>query len=115
MYSYNAKMVHVVDGDTMDFMVDLGFNISYKMRVRLLGIDTSEIYHPTCKAERQNGLQAKAFVIAMFLNKSGILNTYKDKTGKYGRYLADFTKDTGVDLVAALKQAGFAKLEKWKR
>ena len=42
MYEYNAKVTHVVDGDTIDLSIDLGFDIWYNSRVRFLGIDTPE-------------------------------------------------------------------------
>ena len=42
MYEYNAKVTHVVDGDTMDLAIDLGFDIVYNSRIRLYGINTPE-------------------------------------------------------------------------
>ena len=49
MYEYNAKVDRVVDGDTVDFIVDLGFNINIKIRTRLIGVDTPERGHPDWK------------------------------------------------------------------
>ncbi len=43
MYNYNAKITNVVDGDTFDFEIDLGFGITYKNRLRLYGVDTPEV------------------------------------------------------------------------
>ena len=82
IYVYNAHLDRVVDADTVDLMVDLGFNVKMKMRVRLMGIDAPERYTPEGK------------VATEFVNKhlecykdNLILETFKDKAGKYGRYL----------------------------
>lgn len=44
MYTYKCKIVNVVDGDTLDIIVDLGFEVSLKERVRLIGVDTPEVF-----------------------------------------------------------------------
>lgn len=112
MYEYMATMIHVVDGDTMDFEVDLGFGIRCDIRVRLRGIDTPEIYHPRSPEEKLHGQQAAAFVQNRFLGKTGTLRTYKDKKGKYGRYLADFEitqDDITLSLCDELLENDFSK------
>ena len=53
IYVYNAHLDRVVDADTIDLMVDLGFNVKMKMRVRLMGIDAPERYTPEGKAAGQ--------------------------------------------------------------
>lgn len=50
MYIYNCKVLNVVDGDTIDIEIDLGFNIKVKERVRLLGVDTPEVFGPNAEA-----------------------------------------------------------------
>src|SRR6218665_89677 len=88
MYEYQAKIVSVVDGDTVDAMIDLGFGIFSKQRLRLYGVDTPEINSPN-PAVRQMALNAKAFVMFIIQNSPTLLTlkTYKDD--KYGRLLAD--------------------------
>jgi len=108
----SAKMVNVVDGDTMDFLVDLGFHTTKKIRVRLRGIDTPEIFHPSHPTERVHGIAAKEFVIKKFLGKTGTLTTYRDRKGKFGRYLADFCAD-GRDLSEDLRLNGFTKRQSY--
>lgn len=103
-----ARMVNVVDGDTMDFLVDLGFHTTKKIRVRLKGIDTPEIFHPSHPSERVHGIGARDFVVKHYHGKNGTLITYKDRKGKYGRYLAEFWVD-GVELSENLRQNGFEK------
>jgi len=86
MYEYNAYVTRVVDGDTFDAIVDLGFHVSVNLRFRLADVDTPEIFHPSCPAERIHGYEAKAFVENRILNKNIVVQT--KKTGKYGRWIA---------------------------
>ena len=89
MYEYKAKIIKVVDGDTVDIDVDLGFGIWYRnQRVRLYGIDTPES-RTRDQVEKQYGLMAKEFLKAA-LGKESTLRTHKDATGKFGRILGEF-------------------------
>ena len=56
MYNYKAKVVRVVDGDTVDLKVDLGFHISANERFRIKDIDTPEIWRPSCESELEHDL-----------------------------------------------------------
>ena len=86
MYEYRAKLVKVVDGDTLDLEVDLGFGVKKVDRFRLAGINTPELNR---KDEREAGLAAKAFVEEWFEGEEYVMiDTFKDKKGKYGRYIA---------------------------
>lgn len=87
MYTYNYKVTRVIDGDTIEGTVDLGFDVSVKLRIRLADVDTPEIFRPKSEAERALGLKATKFVEEQVLNKYVILKTIKDKKGKYGRYI----------------------------
>jgi len=104
LYYYRGKVVHIVDGDTFDIVVDLGFNIFHKVRVRLADIDTPEIFGK----EKEEGLKVKDFVEKAILNKEVYVHTEKDKKGKYGRYIAHilFTDDKGqvFDLTSVLRE-----------
>ena len=89
MYEYQCKIVRVVDGDTVDVDIDLGFGIWMRgERVRLYGIDTPES-RTRDKAEKVCGLYAKQF-LKQQLGKTGTLRTKKDGKGKYGRVLGEF-------------------------
>lgn len=83
LYTYKAKVIDVYDGDTITCEVDCGFNIKHTIKVRLAQIDTPEIRGE----ERQEGLKVRDIVREIILNKEIYLQTAKDKTGKYGRYL----------------------------
>jgi micrococcal nuclease len=89
MYEYNIKKVtKVVDGDTIDVDIDLGFNISYSQRVRLAGIDTPESRTKDLR-EKALGLEVKNKVkSAIESAKTVIIKTeLPDSTEKYGRIL----------------------------
>ena len=96
LYTYKAQLLNVVDGDTYDFQVDLGFNTYKKLRVRLLEVDTAEIYGVKMESEEyKRGQRQKEFVSGE-LNSADtiVLKTYEgDETGKYGRYLASVCVD----------------------
>jgi micrococcal nuclease len=89
MYEYHVKNItNVVDGDTIDVDIDLGFDISFSSRVRLAGIDTPES-RTTDKAEKVLGLEAKEYLKKKLKDaKSIIIKTEKmDSSEKYGRIL----------------------------
>jgi micrococcal nuclease len=89
MYEYHVKKVtNVVDGDTIDVEIDLGFDISFSSRVRLAGIDTPES-RTTDKAEKILGLEAKEYIKSKIKDaKDVVIKTEKmDSSEKYGRIL----------------------------
>lgn len=92
MYEYNAKVIRVIDGDTLDVDIDCGFNVHVRDRVRLLGINTPEISGPKAKEEKTEGLAAKAFVEQWVANNPRIVlksfDAKKLSQEKYGRWLA---------------------------
>ena len=99
MYEYKCKILRVVDGDTVDVDIDLGFGVWLKKeRVRMMGIDTPES-RTRDKVEKKFGLAAKAFVKSkmpvgsMQVLKTEIDRSGEDKKGKFGRILGDFLID----------------------
>ena len=89
MYEYFVKEVkNVVDGDTIDVIIDLGFDILFASRVRLAGIDTPES-RTTDKAEKALGIEAKEYLKKQLKDaKSVVIRTEKmDSSEKYGRIL----------------------------
>ena len=89
MFEYYVKEVtNVVDGDTIDVVIDLGFDISFSSRVRLAGIDTPES-RTLDKAEKALGLEAKEYLKkAIKAAKTVVIRTEKmDSSEKYGRIL----------------------------
>jgi micrococcal nuclease len=89
MYEYFVKEVkNVVDGDTIDVVIDLGFDILFASRVRLAGIDTPES-RTTDKAEKALGIEAKEYLKKCLKDsKSVVIRTEKmNSTEKFGRIL----------------------------
>ncbi len=89
MYEYFVKEVkNVVDGDTIDVIIDLGFDILFSSRVRLAGIDTPES-RTTDKSEKALGIEAKEYLKKQLKDaKSVVIRTEKmDSSEKYGRIL----------------------------
>lgn len=94
MYEYRCNVVRVIDGDTVDVDIDLGFGIWLRgERVRIMGIDTPES-RTRDKVEKKFGLAAKARLKTL-LGKKSVLKTQvsksgEDMKGKFGRILGDF-------------------------
>ena len=95
MYEYNAEVVRVYDGDTITVIFQLGFNMCVKETIRLFGIDSPEIRG----TDREIGRIARDKLRALILDKPVIVKTYKDKKGKYGRYIADIYLETEQGLL----------------
>lgn len=89
MYEYKVKEIaKVVDGDTVDVIIDLGFGLSKKERCRVAGIDTPEKRTRDLK-EKQYGIEATEFMTGL-LNSAENLIVRTEKDGKYGRMLGWF-------------------------
>ena len=97
MFEYKATVTRVIDGDTVDCDIDLGFSvILHKQRIRLKGIDTPES-RTRDKIEKQYGLAAKAYLVD-FIDKAGdglSIETSKDGRGKFGRILGRLNNSDG--------------------
>ena len=88
MFEYNFKLVKVVDGDTIDVDIDLGFGVwLQKQRIRMMGIDTPESRTRDLE-EKKFGLLAKDKLQTLLANGK-VIKTFKDAKGKFGRILAD--------------------------
>jgi len=107
LYTYRAVIVSVYDGDTLTVDIDLGFNTwMRKQKIRLYGIDTPEVRGE----ERPEGLEVKEFVLQMCPpGKEVMLESIKDKTGKYGRWLGVIHLPDGRELNQMLLNRGMAE------
>ena len=108
MYEYACTVKRVVDGDTIDVILDLGFSVSYESRVRLYGIDTPES-RTRNKDEKARGKLASAFLSkAIELADQVVIRTeLKDSRGKFGRVLGTVICD-GEDVNQGMVDGGFA-------
>lgn len=86
MFEYYARVSEVIDGDTVDVEVDLGFSIVHKIRIRLNGINTPET-RTRNKEEKARGLAAKNRLKELVEGKIVLIKTEKAELEKYGRYL----------------------------
>jgi len=108
MYEYACTVERIVDGDTIDVTLDLGFSVSYKSRVRLYGIDTPES-RTRNKDEKARGKLASVFLTkAIELADQVVIRTeLKDSRGKFGRVLGTVVCD-GEDVNQGMVDGGFA-------
>ena len=90
---YQCELIKVVDGDTIDCFIDLGFNLKTKKRVRYMGIDTWES-RTRDKEEKVKGLAAKARNKALL--EQGVFKLKSFGTGKFGRVLGEIFVDPDV-------------------
>ena len=110
MYEYRAKVIKVIDGDTVDVDIDLGFGISLNNeRVRIMGIDTPES-RTRDKVEKKFGLASKARLKEL-LGKTTVLKTQinkkgEDMKGKFGRVLGDFVTENGKMVTEVMIKEG---------
>jgi len=110
MYTYKAKLVRVINGDTLDINIDLGFDIIIKQRLKLFGIDTPDSRSKNVETKQQ-GLDVKQRLIGL-LTKEFKVETMLNKRGKYGRilgkiYIVD-EKDNEVCINELLVNEGLA-------
>ena len=108
-HGYSAKLVRVVDGDTADAMIDLGFNTWVKKRIRFYGVDTWESRTRDLE-EKKKGLAAKAYVKDLLENSDdGKFSVISYGLGKYGRVLGElFVKGHETSVNDLLKENGHA-------
>lgn len=120
LFEYQGRHVNVVDGDTYDLQLDLGFHITRELRVRLEGIDTHEISgQPRESEEFERGTTERKFVEAWFETAASdydgewpiVAETTKDRTGKYGRYLVSIRRRSDDATLAGDLLATFDDIE----
>ena len=106
---YSAKLQRVVDGDTCDALIDLGFDTWVKKRIRFYGVDTWESRTRNLE-EKKKGLAAKAYVNDLLENSDeGKFLLKSHGVGKYGRVLGElFVKGNDTSVNELLKENGHA-------
>jgi micrococcal nuclease len=110
MYQYNATLLNIVDGDTVDMDVDMGFNVRIKQRMRFYGIDTPEL-NSNDPVIRASAVKAKDFVAShVKVGQSYMIETFKND--KYGRLLVKIRITPASTLNEILVGAGLATIYK---
>ena len=97
MYEYKVKVIDVIDGDTIDVVIDLGFDIFTNKRIRLAGIDCPES-RTTDLNEKRLGTEAKEYLKLLLVNASNVVvkTLPADTYEKYGRVLGKLYIDSSV-------------------
>jgi micrococcal nuclease len=110
MYEYRCTVTRVVDGDTLDLDVDLGLRVHARARVRLVGVDTPEVYGVRRDSEEAEAGRAASLAVREWIDAAVSLTvrTQKDRTGKYGRWLATLVNESGASLNDYLVELGHA-------
>ena len=114
LYQYKALVTKVYDGDTITVEVDLGFK-TYVMgeKIRLNRINTPEVRGDS----REEGLKSRDYLRTVILNKEILLETVRDKKGKYGRYLGEvfYKQENGewLNMNNDLVNKGFAEFKEY--
>ncbi len=106
----NVKLLRVVDGDTFDFEVDLGFKVVIRERFRLVGINTPEIFRPINDAELKHGEAATRYAKGLLESGENHIKLTSHKSSLYGRWEARISIGAD-DLSELLKKAGYARKE----
>ena len=108
LYHYRAKLDRVVDGDTIDVTLDLGFDLHLEARVRFSGINAPESRTKDL-VEKQKGLESKRFVEDWLGNcETIVIQTQLDKKGKFGRILGNILNADGASLNEEMIALGHA-------
>ena len=108
MYEYKVYVKKIVDGDTVDVDIDLGFGVILKdERVRIMGIDTPES-RTRDLIEKKFGLASKARLKELMGKTSTLVCKEYDAKGKFGRVLGDFTTNDGRMVTDVLVEEGHA-------
>lgn len=112
MYEYAVEILRVVDGDTVDCRIALGFGLTSTLRFRVAGVDTPEVYGRLAQA---SGDAAREFTARWLAERYGRLrvrtfkgaqNTVGIGDGAFGRWAAAFLDHVDNDLASALRAAG---------
>ena len=112
MYKYKATVERVVDGDTIDMTIDLGFKITTHQRIRLAKINTPETYNVKKDSEEyKKGMASKEFVVKRIeANNNEVIIETDKLVGKYGRYIGTiYLADSDITLNDELVQKGLAE------
>jgi len=118
-YIYKVKVVRVVDADTVDLIVDMGFgqywgNEEHPIRFRIYNYDAPETWRPKCEAEKIHGEAATNRAKELLESKEIYMKSVKkNKPDIYGRFNAALLLSDGTDYVTLMKSEGFEKLESY--
>lgn len=108
LYTYNALVTNVYDGDSIDCLVDLGFSIKFKIKVKLEDLNAPEMRGE----EREAGLVSRDALREKIFDKEIIIKTKKDKKGKYGRFIATIFLPYNI-ITETEGESGLININEW--
>jgi micrococcal nuclease len=108
LYQYKAKVVRIVDADTIDAAVDVGFGLIMHQRFRINDWDAPETWRPRNEAEKKHGAEATARATQLLLDKDILLKSTK-VAGIYGRFGATIWLEDGSNYSEVMIAEGFTK------
>ena len=111
-YRYKGYVANVVDGDTVDAIIDVGFGIIVNQRLRIDDFDAPESWRPRNEAEKQHGEEAKKRAKELLEGQEVIFTTSK-AIGMYGRYGASIALSDGRLYKDIMINEGFAKKDEY--
>jgi endonuclease YncB( thermonuclease family) len=111
-YKYHGRVSRVVDADTVDADLDLGFGITMRQRFRIDEYDAPETWRPRNEAEKNHGIEATARAIQLLAEEDLVFITSKT-IGIFGRYGAQIILKDGRDFGNVMIQEGFSKKEEY--
>lgn len=110
MFEYKAQVARVIDGDTIEVRIDLGFNISIQHTIRLLGVNCSEI-KANVPEIKLLAMRAKERVQELLLNPNITVKTFKPyPNDKYGRYVAHIVNSDNINISEILLSENLATI-----
>lgn len=110
VYIYDAEVEKIVDGDTVDLLVSLGFRVQMKLRFRLARINAAEMSDPRVEI-KDKALKGKERLALLLKNPSVTIQSSKPlNEDKYGRWLAEIYTKTGVNVNQVMLDEGLAKI-----
>lgn len=110
MYTYKGTIKRIIDADTMDAEIDVGFNIKVNVRIRIKGYDAPESFRPSCDTEKEHAIKATEKAKELLIGEL-IFKTYKE--GVYNRYIADIIINGDINYANQMQELGFSKLDKY--
>jgi len=100
IYIYKiSDIIRIIDGDTIEVFIELGFNVYHREKVRLLGFDAPETFRPQTERERIGGKKVKEYLTSLLKDEKNLYIKTK-KRGKYGRYLGIILKKENNILIS---------------
>jgi endonuclease YncB( thermonuclease family) len=112
MYQYSAYITRIIDADTVEAILDIGFSLSIKHHFRVDGFDAPESHRPKNEAEAEHAERANKRAVDLLFEKT--LTFHTSRLGIYGRYGAAIFLEDGRNYAEVMKEEGFSKKDSYE-